>query len=192
MLVQHINAHTSAGRWASKFAWLGLAVAMSPLFASRLDAQGDQPVSRELLAALTPSLVADLDSTERVERPGNPRAVAWLVKSESVGAEAEERFRQDVMKATGGRPFTPGDSSAMVVIVESMSIVGDSAEVYVDRTNRSCDQGRASESGAIYVYRFAREGSGWRFINRSPYIYYDPPVYGRGIAPPGCAHLFER
>jgi hypothetical protein len=113
------------------------------------------------------------------------------VKSESVGAEAEDRFRHDVIKATGGRPFTPGDSSAMVVIVESMSIVKDSAQVYVGRTNRSCVRGLGSESGAIYIYRFVRDSSGWRFISRAPYIYYDPPVYGQGIAPPGCAHLFE-
>ena len=73
----------------------------------------------------------------------------------------------------------------------AMSLAGDSAEVYVERTERSCDRGHGSESGAIYIYRFIREGSGWRFINRSPYIYYDPPVYGRGVAPPGCAHLFE-
>jgi hypothetical protein len=96
-----------------------------------------------------------------------------------------------VLEATGGRLFTRGDSSAMVVRVESMSIVGDSAAVYVERTNRSCDRGFGSESGAIYIYRFIREGSGWRFINRAPFIYSDPPVYGRGIAPPGCAHLFD-
>ena len=79
----------------------------------------------------------------------------------------------------------------MVVRVESMRLSGDSAEVYVERTNRSCDRGFGSESGAIYSYRFVREDVGWRFINRSPYIYYDPPVFGRGVAPPGCAHLFE-
>ena len=59
------------------------------------------------------------------------------------------------------------------------------------RTNRLCDRGRGSTSGAIYIYRFVREGSGWRFINRSPYIYYDPPVFFPGAAPIGCAHLFE-
>jgi hypothetical protein len=164
---------------------------MCPLFARRLEAQGDQPVSAELLAALTPPLVGDLDSARKVDRPGDPRAIAWLVKSESVGSESEDRFRRDVLKGTGGRLFTRSDSSAMVVIVESMSIVKDSAEVYVDRTNRSCDHWRGSESGAIYIYRFVRESSGWRFISRAPYIYYDPPVYGQGIAPPGCAHLFE-
>jgi hypothetical protein len=168
-----------------------LAIPMWALFASRLDAQGDQPVSRELLAALTPPLVGDLDSARKVDRPGNPRAVAWLVRSLSVGAKTQDRFRHDVLRATGGRLFTRRDSSAMVVIVESMSIAGDSAEVYVDRTDRSCDRGRGSESGATYIYRFIRAGSGWRFINRRPYVYYDPPVYGRGIAPPGCAHLFD-
>jgi len=157
-----------------------------------LEAQDDQPVSRELLTAVTPPLVADLDSVRKIERPGNPQAVAWLVTSQSVGVEAEDRFRRDVIKATGGRLFTPSDSSAMVVRVESMHLAGDAAEVYVDRTNRSCDRGFGSIGGAIYIYRFVREGSGWRFINRSPYIYYDPPVFGRGIAPPGCAHLFDR
>jgi hypothetical protein len=174
-----------------RLSWLCLAVAMCPLFSSRLEAQGDRPVSRELLAALTPPLVGDLDSARKIERAGNPRAVAWLVKSKSVGAKTEDRFRRDVIRATGGRLFTRSDSSAMVVSVESMSLAGDSAEVYVERSNRSCDQGRGSESGAIYIYRFVRQGSGWRFINRSPYIYYDPPVFGRGVAPPGCAHLFE-
>jgi len=173
---------------------LGLCVAgmMCSLVASRLEAQDDQPVSRELLTAVTPPLVADLDSVRKIERPGNPQAVAWLVTSQSVGVEAEDRFRRDVIKATGGRLFTPSDSSAMVVRVESMHLAGDAAEVYVDRTNRSCDRGFGSIGGAIYIYRFVREGSGWRFINRSPYIYYDPPVFGRGIAPPGCAHLFDR
>jgi hypothetical protein len=170
---------------------LCLASAICPLFAGRSEAQGDRPISRELLAVLTPPLVRDLDSARKVDRPGNPRAVAWLVKSNSVGAKTEDRFRRDVIKATGGRLFTRHDSSAMVVRVESMSLAGDSAEVYVERTERSCDRGRGSESGAIYIYRFTREGSGWRFINRSPYIYYDPPVYGLGVAPPGCAHLFE-
>jgi hypothetical protein len=174
-----------------RLAGLCLAGAICPLLAGRLEAQGDRPVTRELLAALTPPLVGDLDSARKVDKPGNPRAVAWLVKSESVGAETEDRFRRDVLKGTGGRLFTRSDSSAMVVRVESMSLVGDSAAVYVERTNRSCDRGLGSESGAIYIYRFVREGSGWRFINRSPYIDYDPPVYGRGIAPPGCAHLFE-
>lgn len=175
-----------------RFSGLSLAGAICLLLAGRLEAQGDQPVSRELLAALTPPLVGDLDSARKVDRPGNPLAVAWLVKSESVGAESEDRFRRDVLKATGGRLFTRSDSSAMVVRVESMSVIRDSAAVYVERTDRSCDRGFGSESGAIYIYRFIREGSGWRFINRAPYIYYDPPVYARDIAPPGCAHLFER
>jgi hypothetical protein len=168
-----------------------LASAVCPLFASRVEAQGDRPVSRELLAALTPPLLGDLDSARKVDKPGNPRAVAWLVKSTSVGATTEDRFRRDVIKATGGRLFTRRDTSAMVVRVESMSLAGDSAEVYVERTDRLCDGGRGSESGAIYRYRFVREGNGWRFINRSPYIYYDPPVYGPGAAPIGCAHLFK-
>jgi hypothetical protein len=171
---------------------LCLAGAMCPLFASRLEAQGDRPVSRELLAALTPPLVGDLDSVRKVEKPGNPRAVAWLVKSKSVGAKTEDRFRRDVIKATGGRLFTPSDSSAMVVRVESMRLAGDSAEVYVERTDRLCDRGRGSTSGAIYIYRFVHEGSGWRFVNRSPYIYYDPPIVAPDVVPSnGCAHLFE-
>jgi hypothetical protein len=164
---------------------------MCPLFASALEAQGDQPVSRELLVALTPPLVGDLDSARKIDKPGNPQAIAWLVKSTSVGAKTEDRFRRDVIKATGGHVFTPDDSSAMVVIVESMRLAGDSAEVYVERTDRSCDRGRGSESGAIYIYRFVRDGTGWRFINRSPYIYYDPPVFGPGIPVYGCAHLFR-
>lgn len=170
---------------------LCLAGAMCPLFASALEAQGDQPVSRELLVALTPPLVGDLDSARKIDKPGNPQAIAWLVKSTSVGAKTEDRFRRDVIKATGGHVFTPDDSSAMVVIVESMRLAGDSAEVYVERTDRSCDRGRGSESGAIYIYRFVRDGTGWRFINRSPYIYYDPPVFGPGIPVYGCAHLFR-
>ena len=171
---------------------LCLAAAVCPLFSARLEAQGDQPVSRELLAALTPPLVADLDSVRRIERPGNAQAVAWLVRSESVGAETEDRFRRDVLKATGGRLFTPGDSSAMAVRVESMHLTGDSAEVYVERTRRDCYGGRGEESGTMYVYRFVRGGNGWRFIDRSPYIYYDPPMFVPGEVPAnGCAHLFD-
>jgi hypothetical protein len=84
-----------------------LAGVMRPLFSSRLEAQGDRPVSPEMLAALTPRFVGDLDSARKVERPGNPRAVGWS----STGTCSSRWSRQISIKiqmesSEGGATFT--------------------------------------------------------------------------------------
>jgi hypothetical protein len=176
------------------FSWAATSIvaAMCLIIASRAGAQGNAAVSSQLLTALTRPLIADIDSQRTLQAPGKARSMAWLVRSNDVGAKAEARFRRAVLRASGGWEFTSSDSAAMVVKVESVRLTGDSAEVYVDRSERSCKGGQDIMAGAVYVYRFIHRSTGWRFLDREPYTYWDPPP----PSPPdtsryGCAHVFE-
>ena len=163
-----------------------------PIITSRAGAQGNAAVSSQLLTALTRPLIADIDSQRNLQAPGQARSMAWLVRSNDVGAKAEARFRGEVLRASGGREFTTSDSSAMVVKVETVRLAGDSAEVYVDRSERSCKGGQDTISGAVYAYRFIRTSAGWRFLDRAPYVYWDPPPPPPPNTPRyGCSHVFE-
>jgi hypothetical protein len=157
---------------------------------SRADDRASTTVRRQLLAALTPPLLSDVDSVRKLLAPGSLREAVWLVRAKNVGAKAEDRFRLAVLHASGGREFTNRDSSAMVVSVESMQLAGDSAAVFVDRSRRSCkDSGMIV--GAVYVYRFVRGSAGWLFLDESPYTYWDPaPPPPPGAPNYGCTHLF--
>jgi len=157
----------------------------------RGDAQDNAAVRRQLLVALTPPILADVDSVRRLKPPAIARGVAWLVRARSVGGPAETRFRGSVLRASGGGKFTAGDSSAMVVSVESIRLAGDSAEAFVDRSERTC-KGSGVIYGAVYIYRFVRRPGGWRFLNESPYTYWDPPPPPTpGARNYGCEHVFE-
>jgi hypothetical protein len=168
------------------------AAAMCVIPTNPAGAQGNAAVSRQLLAALTRPLIADIDSVRNLLTPGNARNMAWLVRSKSVGARAEARFRGAVLRASGGREYASADSSAMVVSVQTVRLAGDSAEVYVDRSERSCKGGQNMITGAVYIYRFVLRSGAWHFVNRAPYVYWDPPPPPQPDTPHyGCSHVFE-
>lgn len=159
---------------------------------SRGDAEDNVAVRRQLLVALTPPIVANVDSMRRLRPPAAAREVVWLVRAKRVGDQAEARFRRAVLRASGGRRFTSRDSTAMVVSVQSVRFSGDSADVIVDRGERWCKGGGRLITGAVYSYRFVRGSSGWRFLNQSVYDYYEPPPPPPpGTPRQGCAHLFD-
>lgn len=158
----------------------------------RGDAQDNAAVRRQLLLALTPPLLAGVDSLRKLRPPGKAREVAWLVRAKGVGPQAEARFRGAVLRVSGGREFTSRDSTATVVSVESVRFSGDSADVLVDRSERWCRGGGSLITGAVYSYRFVRGSAGWRFLNQSVYDYYEPPPPPPpGTPSHGCAHLFD-
>jgi hypothetical protein len=171
---------------------ISMAATICVIATNRAGAQGNADVSPQLLTALTRPLIADIDSVRSLLTPGNTRNMAWLVRSKGVGARAEARFRSAVLRASGGREYTSTDSSAMVVSVQTVRLAGDSAEVYVDRSERSCKGGQNTIIGADYVYRFVLRSGGWHFVNRAPYVYWDPPPPPQLDTPHyGCAHVFE-
>jgi hypothetical protein len=113
--------------------------------------------------------------------------------------EVEKRWSESggslsgrVAESERRREYASTDSSAMVVSVQTVRLAGDSAEVYVDRSERSCKGGHDIITGAVYVYRFVHRSAGWHFVNSAPYVYWDPPPPPQPDTPHyGCAHMFE-